>query len=89
MDNTRLNDQSFPTAEAKITNFARRNPVMDDDGNLNFEETVYQTATWAMYNLPYKSAYDMEIGSPDDWYSFIIERCVGLREILEEDLLKG
>ena len=88
-DNTKIDDKNFGEIEKKVTTYARRHPCMDDDGNLNFEETVYQTAIWAMYNLPFKTIYGEEIGSPDNWYDFIIEKCVNLREILEEDLLNG
>lgn len=84
-----VNDSNLKDIESRIISYARMHPQMDDDGNLDFEETAYIAATWAMYNLPFKTIYGDVIGSADDWYGFIVDRCVNLRETLEEDLLNG
>lgn len=86
-DITKIDDKNIDAVEKLIANRAKIVIVLDDCGNLDFDETVWLTAQWAMFNLPYKTAFGEDLTTEDDWYSFIINRCLSLRETLEEYLI--
>lgn len=88
MMTTAITDKNFKDVERAITVFAKSHMIFDEDGNLDFEETVHRAARWALMAFPYKTAYEDNLESTDDWFEFIISRFSSLRDSLENFLLK-